>query len=437
MRSYLRDAWSVLVGMTWLSRAAVGSVYSHWALGLFSVVAAFGIWFAVQDIENPRAEAVVPNEGEQRIRVEAVNVPDGYIVLEEPRVSVRVRARKDDIPSLRAADFRATVDVQQTGREDTINLAVEVESQRDNVKVLEVSPATVTVTLVRAATKDVQVQIVPTGSLPDGYRRIAEQDVIDPSFVSISGLPESVASVNEVVAIVSLNGLKDESTTLDVDLIARTETGNVVGVMMSRERAKVTIHVEQLTSRRTLTLTPIITGAPAAGYYVSDIKIDPPSVSVVGPKSVMDSLTALSLEAVDISGASSQRTVTRTIEKPPNVTVDRTTVTVRIEVKPLACGGTVAGPCGSVLVVLPLALPDDLPAGLALDAGVYMVTARISGPPATLAALKDLTGFKASVSFVGANAGTASFNPKVTGPAGVTIEAVDPITLKIVPLAAP
>ncbi len=431
-----RGALGILTGMGFLGRAAIGSVTSHWALGLFSLASAFGIWFAVQDIENPRAEAVVPGEGEQRIRVEAINVPDGYIVLEEPRVSVRVRARKDDIPSLRAADFRATVDVPPDSRDGTVNLIVEVEPQRSNVKVLEVSPATVSVTLVRAASKDVQVQLVPTGSLPDGYLRREELDTIDPSFVTISGLPEAVASVNEVVGIVDLTGLKDEATSLDVDLIARTESGNIVGVSMSRERARATVHVEQIISRRSLALVPAVNGAPANGYYISDIKVDPPIVSVSGPEAIMNSLSTLSLEAIDITGATSTRQVTRTIERPPNVTVDRQTVTVRIDVKPLTCTG-ITGACGSTLVSIPLSLPDDMPAGLALDAGVYTVTARISAPSAIFATMKDLTGFRASVSFVGAMPGTSTYNPRVTGPTGVTIESVDPITIKIVPVNAP
>lgn len=435
MKGFLRDCWSILTGVGFLGRAAVGSVGSHWALALFSLVTAFGIWFAVQDIENPRSEAVVPGEGEQRIRVEAINVPDGYIVLEEPRVSVRVRARKDDIPTLRASDFRATVSVPSDTRDGTVNLIVEVEPQRANVKVLEVSPATVSVTLVRAATKDVQVQLVPSGSLPDGYLRVEELDTIDPSFVTVSGLPEAVASVHEVVGIVNLTGIKDEATTLDVDLIARTESGNVVGVSMSRDRARATIHVQQVVSRRSLALLPSVTGAPAAGYYVSDIKVDPPVVSVSGPEAVMNSLSTLTLEAIDISGATSGRTVTRTIERPPNVTVDRQSVTVRIEVKPLTCSG-VTGACGSLLVSIPLSPPEDMPTGLQLDSGIYVVTARVSAPVATLSTL-TLAQFKATVSFVGATPGVSSFNPRVTAPTGVTIESVDAITLRIVPVAAP
>ena len=41
---------------------ALVSLYQHWALALFSVAAALGIWFVIQDVENPRVEGRFPRE---------------------------------------------------------------------------------------------------------------------------------------------------------------------------------------------------------------------------------------------------------------------------------------------------------------------------------------------------------------------------------------
>jgi hypothetical protein len=39
------------------AKSSVLNVYDHWALALFSLAAAFSIWFVIQDVENPRVTA--------------------------------------------------------------------------------------------------------------------------------------------------------------------------------------------------------------------------------------------------------------------------------------------------------------------------------------------------------------------------------------------
>ena len=69
-------------------RSALLSVTDHWALALFSIVAAFGIWVAVQDIDNPRTTGEAPpGDG---IPVEALNVPNGKLVEDLDRITVTV-----------------------------------------------------------------------------------------------------------------------------------------------------------------------------------------------------------------------------------------------------------------------------------------------------------------------------------------------------------
>ncbi len=433
MRRAFRDFGNGLRNASHIGRAGGGSVAQHWALALFSLAAAFAIWYTVQDVENPRAEGVVPVEGEQQIRVEAVNIPDGYIVVDPSPVSVRVRARKADLPTLRAADFRATVDLQGIEREDTVSLAVSVNSRRSGLNVLSVAPSSVQVTLVRAASRDLPITIRTTGSLPEGYQQVFDGRTIKPQFVTVTGLPGLVDSVYEVDVVVSLNGVKDDSAVIEGDLVARTESGNVVAVTLSEQRARVTLKVEQTLVRRSLALNPVVTGSPAPGYRVTDVKIDPPLVGVSGTKPVIDSLTRLIVQSVDVSNAKDNITVTKTIDRPPNVTLDRPSVTVRVEIKPLECSNTASGSaCGTTLLVLSLATADDMPKGLVTETGVYTVYAKISAPVAIIATLK-LTDFKATVSFAGATAGLGIYTAKVTGPAGVTIESVEPLNIRLVP----
>src|SRR5690606_35558312 len=95
-----------------LGRGAVSSVFEHWALAGFSLIAAFGIWFVIEDVENPRVTANFPADGlPASIPVEPVNAGP-YIVADSYSVSVVVEGREEELATLAPADFTATVDVQ-------------------------------------------------------------------------------------------------------------------------------------------------------------------------------------------------------------------------------------------------------------------------------------------------------------------------------------
>lgn len=408
-----------------IGKAGTLSIGTHWGLALFSLATAFAIWFAVQDVENPRAEAEVPLDTEQSIPVTAINVPDGFIVVRTDPVRLLVRAREDDLPTLRAADFRATVDVQSLTSAQTTSLPVTVESRRDNVQVVSINPATVQVTIVEAITESRPVVIDPRGSLPDGYK-LLENETIEPRSVNVTGLPELVDSVQEVVLEIQLNGLKDDTVEIEGDLIARDRTGNDVGVTLSEERAKVTLRIEQTNLRRTMVVDPDPRGTPAPGYRISNITIEPSVIGVSGTKAIMDSLTQLRTLPVDITGANTDVVVERAIDKPPGVTLDRQSVSVRISISKIEC----VTKCGTILVRVPIT-PTDFPSGLALDSGVYVATVRVTASPSVAL---DPNQIRATISFAGAVQGiAAAYTPTVTAPQGVTIESVDPMTIKLIP----
>lgn len=421
-----------------LGRTGAVEIGQHWGLALFSLATAFAIWFAVQDVQNPRTEGIVPVDGQQRIPVQAVNVPEGYIALSITPVSVRVRGREDDLPLLRSADFQATVDVKGLAQgEQTAPLPVTVSSRRDNIDVVSVSPATVQVTLVQAATAEIPITFQTTGSVPDGFREIVEERSVDPGFVTITGLPELVESIRnggEIVVVVNLSGMKAETNTIDAELIARNASGNAVSVTMSAQRARVTIRVEQIISMRTLTLQPVVEGTPAPGFMVTGVRIEPPIVGVSGTDAVLNSLgTTLQTAAIDVTGAKATVNQEKTINQPQNVTLDRQSVSVIVEIKPVQCAGLATGTaCGTTLILTALSAPTDLPQGVSLASAVYPVYVEVSAPVDTIASLNP-ADFKATVSLADAVAGTATYTPEVTGPAGVTIVSVQPIEIRLNP----
>ena len=422
-----------------LARGAIVNLSEHWALACLSLVTAFGVWFVIQDVENPRVEGSVPGEGEPAaVEVVAKNAGDS-IVRDLPPVRVTVDARKGELATLRAVDFDAFVDVQGiVPGSPPVDLPVRATSKRDGVRVIGVTPSTMRVTVVEAATKEVQVTVRRTGELPSGYREAPNSDpTIEPAFVTVRGLPELVETVSTAEVVVNLSGARGETLTIEGDLTPRTETGGEVTVKLSQSRARVTTRIEQTFVQRTLAVTPSVTGIVAAGYRVTNVTVDPPTVVVNGPKAVIDSITlGIATERVDVTGAKSDVVVTRTIEQPPNTLLDRRQIRVTVEIKPIECSMGTGVPCsGATFIVAPdFGVP---PAGLFRDTGTRTsVEVRVTGPLLQIDALKH-SDIKATVSLAGGTAGTASYAVTVAPIPGLRIEPVDSVVVTLRPVTTP
>ena len=418
---------------------ALVSLYQHWALALFSVAAALGIWFVIQDVENPRVEGRFPREPGT---VEAiVKNNNDFIVQDMAPVSLSVNARKGDFATLRREDFEVYIDLSgvEAGG-PAVLLPVRATSKRDSVRVLSVTPSTMRVTVVEAQSKEVPVIIRRTGELPAGYRESPDADpAIEPAFVTVRGAPELVRTVKNAELVVNLAGSRSETLVSEGDLTPRTESGSDVTVMLSQPRARVTIKIEQTFVQRTLSVTPAIIGVPAPGYRIVNITSDPATVVLNGPTTAVGSIQlGLSTERVDVSGAKSDVVLTRSIEQPPNTFLDRRSVTVKVEIKPIECSAGTGAPCGAVTFFI---APDigPPPAGLVRDAsgGPLTTDVRVSGPLAAIAGLSP-AAFRVTVSLAGGVAGTATYQVVVVPPPGLNIkvEPVDPVVI-VLKAAAP
>ena len=414
-------------GARWLA----GDLRGHWPAALFSVAAAFIIWFIIEDITNPREEGRAP--ADSGIQVTAVNVPDGYLVSIPQTVFVTVQARESDIATLRPDDFRATVDLADVDPTvGSVNVPVQVTSRRDNVDVLEVSPPTVNVHLERAFRREVEVTARMIAPPPPGFRIKQVNGVeippdIEPPIVTIEGPEELVARVERVEIDVNLATARTATFSVQGDLVARSEAGNEIQLSISDTRATATFQIESVVSPTTLGIRGQTTGTPAKGFAIVNVTVDPPTVEVTGPQAVIEGLKGpLLVEPVDVSNARQDVTQTRTLEPPENVSVEVETVVVTVEIAPIP----------SRIAIWTEVTVEDVPPGLiAIPGALPSVRATevvISGDQADIDAVReDPTLIRATVSLSGAQAGTASYTPTVTVPPGVNVESRTDVTITL------
>ncbi|MBH76972.1 MAG: hypothetical protein CL897_01895 [Dehalococcoidia bacterium] len=418
----MNDLWvrfrPVLLTARALALATVVAVIRNWILALFSLIAAFAIWFFVEDVENPRIEAIVPGEDRAPIAVEVVNVPAGLIVGEVLPIRVYVEARAEEVGELGAADFEAVVDASDIRAGDVRSLPVTVTTERRDVRVVRSEPGTVEVVAAATVTKELPVTVVILGELPSGFRQGLPE--VDPPFVTITGREGLVESVDQVQATVSITGLQ-HTQTFNVELAPRTSDGSRVTVTLSRNRARVTVPVEEALLTRQIAVLGGFLGRPARGYVVTDVSVMPSSIEVTGPREIVESFTTFVVEDVDIGGAIAQVIESRVLELPQGVSAGVETVFITVTITPQEGW--------RVLRIVPMF--RDVPDGLEVASGIYFVEVRLAGWEPDLAGL-DLEDVTATVSLDGAPKRFSRHEPEVFVPEGIEVLAVAPLWVELV-----
>jgi YbbR domain-containing protein len=269
------------------------------------------------------------------IPVEALRPPIGATLLSDLDAVTQVRFRAPlDIGVVSPGSFTATVDLSRVDPRpggEAVDVPVTLTAINQLITIVDYQPQTVAVRLDPVSSRELPVN-VSIVSAPDGLDLGVPQT--DPSSVTIRGASSRVDSVTQVVARVSIDasGLNIDR---NFDLIPLDANRNEVpNIELEPERARVRIAVARQLANRTLPVVPLITGAPAAGYRVASVTVEPLIVTVSGEASVVTQLETATTEQIDIAGRTDDLEASVRISLPSGASVsgsDAVRVVITIE----------------------------------------------------------------------------------------------------------
>ena len=217
------------------------------------------------------------------------------ITLKAPR-SVHTRLAND--PSL----INANINLSGMEAGDH-TLIPEVMVDLRPVQVVEVSPASVDLSLEKVASKTIPISLVQTGTLPVGYQ--TRNARLSQSEAKLVGPESLVETVVEVAATINVSELTN-SISRTLDLKPLNEAGTIVaGVVLSPNRVDVSIDVEQLVGYRNVFVKIVTSGSVAQGYHLTGIVVNPPTLTVYAsnPDLVRGMPAFIETEPVNLNGA--------------------------------------------------------------------------------------------------------------------------------------
>ncbi len=195
----------------------------------------------------------------------------------------------------------------------------------DEVQVSQVTPNKVYIVLESIQEKQVAVAAIFKGKPAKGY--VASEPVVQPDLVTIRGPKSIINAIDKLNVAVNI-----ELATDNVEQTVEIGT-DYSNISVMPRWAKVTVPIEPIPSKN-IEVTPKLEGAPAAGYEVAAITVNPAKVKLFAASNVLKGINKVDTEKIDISGAKEDITLQVNLVPPrgaDSVSPPVAEVTVRIK----------------------------------------------------------------------------------------------------------
>lgn len=390
-------------------------------LKLAAVVVAVLFWIANVQLAAP-PDITVTFDG--RVPVEQPEVPSGFVLRGQlGDVSVRLSGPQGVVDRLSVSDLHATVDIAgiDASTHEPRDAKVIVTTARDVVKVVEVTPATVSVRLERITSRTITVQTRFANAPPAGSQ--AGETSVSPKDVRVIGPESAIAQIAAIFATVRFGDITTDLTQSVPATPVDAGGLQIDGLQVEPGVVVVTVPVLPTATTRTVPILWSLRGAVAPGYWISRVSADPPVVTISGDQAKLSALERIETAPLDVTGLAGSRTFTAQLVLPDGVSLlVPTLASVTVTAVPLA--GTRPF---SIAVQI-----QNLATGTTADADPLTVMVIVAGPAPTLDGLTT-DQVTATVDAAGRTPGTYSVDVVVHVPAGVSVQSVQPgrVTLTI------
>ena len=269
----------------------------NWQWKLASLVIGFFLWSYVMAEVNP-SQNLVLRDVNVDVQLEASEDKEYVISAVEPStVTINLVGKRTVLTNFLPSGVSASAVIARKDlKEGTLSVPIKY-SLPDNVQLSgESEVRTVSVTLEEVITKQVDVQPVQVGELPNDY--ILEAAVASPDYVQVKGPRSKVERVAHLAATVDMSNMTENQTT-NVALEVVDADGKVVeGVTATTNTVNLALSIAKT---KEVPLAINLTGTTSDSIRIRRSQVYPNTVQIKGKKEVVDAIESLQTEHVDLS----------------------------------------------------------------------------------------------------------------------------------------
>jgi YbbR domain-containing protein len=284
---------------------------------LISLILATLVWVAAINEQNPpREDEYLPN-----IPLEIIPPAEGLVTTDTlpETVRLRLRAPENSWLNLSPSKFKATLDLSQL-LEGFNDVPIQVVASDPEVEIIRMKPQVVSVNLQVEQTVALTVEIKVMDTPPLGY--VSRIPKADPKVVTVTGPDSLISQAHKAISEVFIRGSKETIEGMRDVVIRDREDQTVNGLKIDPSKVKITLPIEQQFGYKDVSIRAVLVGRVAAGYRVSSVSVNPPTLTVVGNPKVLSSLGGLiETGQIDLSQATENIARTVPLNLPNGVTI--------------------------------------------------------------------------------------------------------------------
>lgn len=398
---------------------------------LLAFVLAIVVWVSAVVASDPNQEGVYP----RAIDLEVIAQDPSLLMTNRVPTQVRITlnapqsiwAELEQDPEL----IRAWIDLSGL---DAGEYEVPVRTLVDisPVRTIRVEPAKVQVSLESLVTRLYPVEIRVTGDPALGYRRGAAS--LEPDEVSISGPQSAVETVSDVYVEDDVSGSNETIEKSLVVQVVDVAGDPVADITVTPATVQLTQPINLLGGYRNVAVKVLTTGEVAEGYWLTNINVNPPNVTVFSsnPQLVNQLPGFVETNPLDLTGLSDDVDIRANLNLPEGVSLaGEESVLVRL---------SIAAREGSLPISLPIEAVGLSPE-YAVDFSPEAVDVLLSGPLPILNNLNP-AGIRVSVDLTGLEPGIYQVEPIVDLlPSQIQVAYILPasieVNIEVAPTATP
>ncbi len=315
---------------------------------ILSLILATLVWIAAVREQNPPRE----DNYDQNLPIEIIPPATGLVTTDKLPETVRLQllAPESSWSTLTPSKFKALLDLSQLP-EGFNDVPIQVSVSDPQIKIIEQTPRDVSVNLQLEQTISLPVNIQIMDESPLGY--VNRPPTADPPIVTISGPASLISQVDEAVSEIFIRDSKENVNRTSEVLIRNRDDQIINGLKIVPTKIQITLPIEQRFGYKDVSVSAMVEGQPAPGYWVSNISVDPPRLTIVGNPQVLGSIPGF-IETTPINVSQAIMNIVQvvplnlpngvTVVLPENEGQGASGVRVTVEVAAIESGQTVQRP---------------------------------------------------------------------------------------------
>ena len=292
---------------------------------LLSIFMAIGLWMYVITTVSPNSKTTIDNltvafEGETwLLENRNLMITDGM----DTTVDLELSGNRSDLNKLNRSNVSLKVDltkVYEAGETElAFNIGLPSDVSPSAITVDSRRPASIKLKVEKRLTREIPVNVLFTGAVPEGFIADTENALLDYPVVNIKGPASVVELVEQAVVEVDMED-RTESLSENYRFTLCDREGNPVAVeLITTDVAEVHLDVKvQRFQEIPLKLNVLYGGGATEGYTRYEIK--PKSIRVSGSEAVLADLTEIVLGTVNFAEMRENTQLTFPINLPEGVT---------------------------------------------------------------------------------------------------------------------